>query len=166
MTVPYLLSTKAFTSITTSGQPYISRNVALGPCVTEWQSLDAVKNRVGIDRSVVVHISNDHHMDFQHKNFNYIKKSFGVFIDDFKLGQKQYLRSLASNDPAAKPADLVVDFPRLAKDFHLLDQLTSITESIHSSVLRISGFVDMWLHYDVRFAISTMFCFKRLIFTR
>ena len=166
VTVPSVLSANVFTSIAANGQPVVSRNVELGPCVDEWQSLDTVKDRVGVDRTVVVHLSEDRHMDFQDKNFDYIKKSFGIFIDDFKLGYKQYLRSLALDDPARKPADIVVDFPRLAKDFHLLDQLNSVTNGVHSSVLRISGFVDMWLHYDVRLAVYGVSCFKGLMFTR
>ena len=164
--VPFVSSAKDFTSITANGQPIVCRKVELGPCVAEWQSLDMVKDRVGLNRVVVVHLCNDRHMDFQNKNFDYIKKRFGDFVDDFRLGCKQYLRSLALDEPAGKPADFITDFPRLAKDFHFLDQLNLFTERIHSSVLRISGFVDMWLHYDVRLAMCSMTCFKRLTFAR
>ena len=116
-----------------------------------------VKDRVAKDQEVVVHVSGHRHMDFQQKNFDYVRKSFGTFIDDFQLGHKQYLRSLASDNPVEKPADFMVDFPRLAKDFDFLNQLNLLTTEIHSSVLRISGFVDMWLHYDVRLLISILF---------
>lgn len=108
-----------------------------------------MKDRVGNDRAVVVHLSDETHMDFQRKNFAYVKKSFGNFIDDFARGCKQYLRSLASDDPTGRPANFAQDFPRLASDFHLLEEMHRATDRIHSSVLRISGFVDMWLHYDV-----------------
>lgn len=132
------------------GQPIVNRSLELGRCLSEWQSLETVKDRVARDQDVVVHVSDHRHMDFRQKNFKYITKSFGSFIDDFQLRQKQYLRSLASDSPAEKPANFMADFPGLAKDFDFFDQLSSFTSDIHSSVLRISGFVDMWLHYDVK----------------
>lgn len=144
-----VLSAHAFLDALNFEQPVISRSCDFGPCVNDWQSLDTVKDRVGDDRAVVVHLSNESHMDFQRKNFSYVKKSFGTFIDDFDLGCKQYLRSLASEDPTGRPANLSMDFPRLASDFRLFEDLQLATDKIHSSVLRISGFVDMWLHYDV-----------------
>ena len=88
-------------------------------------------------------------MDFQQKNFRYIKKTFGVFTDEVSGGSKQYLRSLASENPVEKPADFWADFPELASDFKLPPQLDEVVKRKHSSVLRISGPVTMWLHYDV-----------------
>ena len=149
MTGPSLVSAQVFRNALSNGQPVVSRSLELGPCVNEWQSLDTLKDRVGNDRAVVIHLSDDSHMDFQQKNFDYVKKSFRNFIDDFGLGCKQYLRSLASDDPVGRPANLAMDFPRLASDFSLLDEMKLVTDRIHSSVLRISGYVDMWLHYDV-----------------
>jgi len=143
------VSAHVFLDALHNGQPTVSRSCELGPCVNEWQSLEAVKERVGNDRAVVVHVSDESHMDFQRKNFAYVKKDFGDFIEDFELGCKQYLRSLASEDPTGKPANFAKDYPRLATDFRLLEGMHLATDRIHSSVLRISGFVDMWLHYDV-----------------
>ena len=59
------------------------------------------------------------------------------------------MRSLASENPTENPANFWVDFPKLANDFELPPQLDLVKQKIHSSVLRISGPVIMWLHYDV-----------------
>lgn len=89
-------------------------------------------------------------MNFQTKNFSYVKKPFGEFIDQIAAGSKQYLRSLASEKPSQQPAQLAIDFPELASDFRLPAQLEMVARNAHSSPLRISGPVVMWLHYDVR----------------
>lgn len=68
---------------------------------------------------------------------------------EIKGGSKEYLRSLNAEKPAAKPADFASDFPELGPDFKLPPQLKIITQNAHSSPLRISGPVSMWLHYDV-----------------
>ena len=88
-------------------------------------------------------------MDFQQKNFSYTKKPFGVFVDEISRGSRQYLRSLALENPSREPANIWADYPELAADFVIPSQLDILTNSIHSSVLRISGPVAMWLHYDV-----------------
>jgi len=88
-------------------------------------------------------------MDFQAKNFAYVTKPFGDFLDQVTKGQKQYLRSIASEKPAERPAELSRDFPRLAEDFKLPPELALVKENAHSSPLRISGPVTLWLHYDV-----------------
>lgn len=44
---------------------------------------------------------------------------------------------------------LFEDFPTLAPDFVLPPELSLVEENIFSSVLRVSGPVNMWLHYDV-----------------
>jgi len=88
-------------------------------------------------------------MNFQAKNFAYITKPFGDFLDQVTKGQKQYLRSIASEKPAEKPAELSRDFPQIAEDFILPPELALVKENAHSSPLRISGPVTIWLHYDV-----------------
>jgi len=98
----------------------------------------------------VVHEATDQHMNFQTKNFSYVKKPFGEFIDQIAAGSKQYLRSLALEKPSQQPAQLAIDFPVLASDFSLPAQLEMVARNAHSSPLRISGPVVMWLHYDVR----------------
>ena len=98
---------------------------------------------------VIVHEGVQQHMNFQRKNFSYRTKRFGDFVDQITAGSFQYLRSLATERPSEKAANLTVDFPELALDFKLPPQLEIVTRNAHSSPLRISGPVTMWLHYDV-----------------
>ena len=88
-------------------------------------------------------------MNFQERNFRYVTKRFGDFVDEIVNGEKQYLRSLSSDKPADTPANFVADFPTIAEDFVLPPELHLAKQNFHSSVLRISGPVSMWLHYDV-----------------
>lgn len=88
-------------------------------------------------------------MDFQTKNFSYVTKPFGELVDQASNGERLYLRSLSSSKPSELPADIARDFPSIAVDFQLPDELKLVLENAHSSPLRISGPVIMWLHYDV-----------------
>ena len=88
-------------------------------------------------------------MNFRQKNFRYVRKAFSEFIDEVNEGSRQYLRSLASESPSGKPADFWSDFTELSSDFELPPNFDIIRGNMHSSVLRISGPVTMWLHYDV-----------------
>jgi tRNA wybutosine-synthesizing protein 4 len=88
-------------------------------------------------------------MDFQSKNFSYVTKTFGDFVDQADHGGQLYLRSLSSQNPSQLPTDLRKDFPSVADDFCLPPELAIVLENFHSSPLRISGPVMMWLHYDV-----------------
>ena len=90
-------------------------------------------------------------MDFNSKNFRYVTTSFSDFTEKVKRGDKTYLRALSEEKPTESPALLADDFPSLALDFVLPPQLFQVTENIFSSVLRVSGPVNMWLHYDVSF---------------
>jgi tRNA wybutosine-synthesizing protein 4 len=94
-------------------------------------------------------------MDFNAKNFKYSTKPFGDFMRDIAAGSKLYLRSLSGAHPTEQPADLHVDFPQLADDFQLPSELSPVADNKFSTVLRISGPVNMWLHYDVRRSIPT-----------
>lgn len=94
-------------------------------------------------------------MNFQAKNFAYVTKPFGEFLDQITKGDMQYLRSIASEKPAVKPAELSRDFPQIAEDFKLPPELAVVKENAHSSPLRISGPVSMWLHYDVSLVAIT-----------
>lgn len=89
-------------------------------------------------------------MNFKAKNFSYVTKRFGDLIDEIDAGSKLYLRSLSAERPSELPADIRRDFPSIADDFRLPPELSFIMENAHSSPLRISGPVIMWLHYDVR----------------
>jgi tRNA wybutosine-synthesizing protein 4 len=88
-------------------------------------------------------------MDFKSKNFTYTSKRFGDFLDQIDTGEKLYLRSLSSDKPSERPAEFTRDFPSIATDFRLPPELEFVIKNAHSSPLRISGPVIMWLHYDV-----------------
>jgi tRNA wybutosine-synthesizing protein 4 len=88
-------------------------------------------------------------MDFMSKNFQYVTKPFGEFMEAVDTGKRLYLRSLSAEKPSELPADLDRDFPTIANDFQLPPELKLVGEKAHSSALRISGPVNMWLHYDV-----------------
>ena len=94
-------------------------------------------------------------MSFQTKNFRYSTKPFGEFVDQITAGSMQYLRSLALNKPSEQPANFATDFTQLAPDFTLPPSLEMVARNAHSSPLRISGPVTMWLHYDVRVIIPS-----------
>lgn len=97
----------------------------------------------------MVHETSEKQLDFQKKNFRYVTKPFGEFAQQIKQGSRQYLRSLAAKEPSARPAELADDFPDLKPDFELPPELQTVKRNAHSSPLRISGPVIMWLHYDV-----------------
>ena len=142
-------SPQDFLQILDDGRPIIMGNMAIGSCTTEWTSQYLI-DKIGGDRVIVVHeASGESFLDFQRKNFKYVKKPFKDFVDEISRGSPQYLRSLSSESPAGKPADISVDFPELASSFTLPPQLNIVQRKMHSSVLRMSGPVTMWLHYDV-----------------
>lgn len=88
-------------------------------------------------------------MDFNTKNFRYVTKTFADFAAEVKEGRRVYLRALSAEGPADLPANLARDFPGLAPEFVLPAELSFVSDNTFSSVLRISGPVNMWLHYDV-----------------
>lgn len=88
-------------------------------------------------------------MDFNSKNFRYVTESFENVIRRAEAGHRVYLRALSREKPMDRPANIKDDFPGIASDFHLPNQMDSIQDGIFSSVLRVSGRVNMWLHYDV-----------------
>lgn len=100
-------------------------------------------------KQVVVHSATSQSMNFLEKNFAYDKLPFGEFLDKVESGEKLYLRALSSNKPADKVTNLAEDFPSISHDFDLPPQMMYAKDHLHSSPLRISGPVTMWLHYDV-----------------
>jgi tRNA wybutosine-synthesizing protein 4 len=107
------------------------------------------------DEQVIIHDSATQAMNFTTKNFRYVTATFGEFAERVKKGDRIYLRALSEDKPAEKPAILAEDFPLLAADFVLPPQLSQATENLFSSVLRMSGPVNMWLHYDV---MANIYC--------
>ncbi|KAG8627900.1 hypothetical protein KVT40_003773 [Elsinoe batatas] len=143
-----LSSPEAFQTMLLTNQPVIIEGLDLGPCLSKWTP-QYLKDTVGHDRNVVIHDSPTPKMSFQSKNFAYKTVPFCTFLDDAESGRHVYLRALSSDRPADKPTELATDFPTLASDFKLPSTLQYVSEHAHSSPLRISGSVNMWLHYDV-----------------
>ncbi|MCJ1474726.1 tRNA methyltransferase ppm2 [Lambiella insularis] len=135
-------------SVVQKGEPLVFESLDLGSCTSTWTT-EYLKRVIGRQRKVVVHEATNRVMNFQEKNFNYVTKNFEVFIDEIVSGQPQYLRSLSSTESANKAANFEVDYPSIAQDFKVPHELGLVTDNLHSSVLRISGQVTMWLHYDV-----------------
>jgi tRNA wybutosine-synthesizing protein 4 len=155
------ITTKAaFEDVLAQSRPVVIRAADLGPCTEKW-SKEYLTSTVGFDRKVVVHEARSNHMNFQKKNFSYVTKDFGTFLEEVDNGSRQYLRSISADQPSKKAANLADDFPGLNDDFQLPPQLEFARENIHSSALRISGPVTMWLHYDVR-PIPSHSCFRPL----
>jgi tRNA wybutosine-synthesizing protein 4 len=94
-------------------------------------------------------------MDFNSKNFRYITEPFGKVMARAGAGERVYLRALSRDKPSERPANIQDDFPGLADDFSLPLEMRGVNQSMFSSVLRISGRTNMWLHYDVRLAKCT-----------
>lgn len=88
-------------------------------------------------------------MDFNSKNFRYVTEPFGAVMSKMKAGGRLYLRSLSKAQPSELPANLEDDFPGLAGDFVLPPELAHAHDNLFSSILRLSGRANMWLHYDV-----------------
>ena len=86
-----------------------------------------------------------------------------MFLDQVfhKGGSRQYLRTISAEQPGKLPANLFSDFPSLAKDFRLPEQMSLVSENAHSSPLRISGPVAIWLHYDVNTSLQENMYRKR-----
>ncbi|KAI1323855.1 leucine carboxyl methyltransferase [Xylariaceae sp. FL0255] len=137
-----------------AGNPVVIEGSNLGECMNLWTT-ENLKAKVGSQRMVVVHEATSSRMDFNAKNFIYSTKSFGTFISEVEGGGRQYLRALSEPGPSALPANLKIDFPGLASDFQLPPELSFVEENLFSSVLRISGRVNMWLHYDV---MANVYC--------
>ncbi|KAF2690400.1 LCM-domain-containing protein [Lentithecium fluviatile CBS 122367] len=129
-------------------EPAIVEGLDIGPCRELW-TLEYLKEKIGADREVVIHECDSDRMMFKNKNFRYMKKPFGTFIDGILAGSKSYLRAVSSSQPNKHPTKLEDDFPTIASDFALPELFGFIKERLHSSPLRISGPVALWLHYDV-----------------
>ncbi|KAI1095133.1 LCM-domain-containing protein [Rostrohypoxylon terebratum] len=136
------------------GKPVIMEGGDLGGCVRKWSS-EYIVQQLGFDRKVVVHEANTAKMDFNSKNFSYVTKSFGNTMEEIEKGHKLYLRALSEDHPTDQPANIKLDFPQLADNFQLPDALSFVKENEFSSVLRITGPVNMWLHYDV---MANVYC--------
>ncbi|KAL9089453.1 MAG: hypothetical protein Q9165_005774 [Trypethelium subeluteriae] len=143
-----IASESDFDQVVAQAEPAVLDHLPLGACVAKWEPA-YLKEKIGAGRPVVVHSSPSEYMTFRSKNFSYVTMSFGEFIDRVESGERLYLRALSSNKPAKQPTNLQEDYPEIASEFHLPPQLRVVDSQMHSSPLRISGPVSMWLHYDV-----------------
>ncbi|KAH7089030.1 hypothetical protein FB567DRAFT_559567 [Paraphoma chrysanthemicola] len=143
-----------FAQLVVSSRPAIIEGTDLGPCTDLW-TLDYLKERIGTNRELVVHECPTDRMTFKDKNFHYVKRSAGEFLDGIAQGSRAYLRAVSSSQPNKLPTKLEDDFPEIATDFDLPDVFNIVKANHHSSPLRISGPVSLWLHYDV---LSNILC--------
>ncbi|KAG5953471.1 hypothetical protein E4U53_005463 [Claviceps sorghi] len=139
-----------FREILQNAMPVVIEKADFGDCAKKWTASYIIE-RVGHDTQVVIHEcqADSGNMDFNAKNFCYVTQSFEDVIRRAEAGHRVYLRALSRGQPTDRPANLKDDFPGLASDFHLPKEMESIQDSLFSSVLRVSGRVNMWLHYDV-----------------
>jgi tRNA wybutosine-synthesizing protein 4 len=136
-----------FDTIMNAGQPLILSGLHLGPCLQTW-TLEHLKQNIGCDRKVVVHAAASPTMNFLAKDFDYATIPFGDFVDKVASGERWYMRAISKDTNT--PTSLEEDFPTIAQDFQIPTELAYITANMHSSVLRMSGPVNMWLHFDVQ----------------
>ncbi|KAG9248031.1 leucine carboxyl methyltransferas-like protein 2 [Calycina marina] len=141
-----LQSSQDFDRLLKENRPVILEGLSLGSCLEQWTPT-YLKEKIA--REVVIHEATEAHMDFKSKNFKYTTMPFADCIDRAESGGRLYLRSLSADKPSELPADISKDFPSIAADFQLPPELSVITQTFHSSPLRISGDVNVWLHYDV-----------------
>ncbi|KAG9496976.1 tRNA methyltransferase ppm2 [Fusarium musae] len=145
-----------FEQLVENRKPVIIESLDLGGCVDKW-SPEYMIQRVGQTKEIVVHEcqSSTGKMDFNSKNFRYVTEPFSAFMAKAARGEAVYLRALSEAKPTESPANLQDDFPTLADDFQLPEELSLIKDRMFSSVLRISGRAKMWLHYDVMANVYT-----------
>jgi tRNA wybutosine-synthesizing protein 4 len=143
-----------FSRMVVSSKPVIVEGLDIGPCVDLW-TLDYLKERIGAERELVVHECASDRMTFKDKNFEYVKKTTSDFLSGIEHGSQMYLRAVSSSQPNKLPTKLEEDFPTIAADFHIPDVFDTVKSNCHSSPLRISGPVSLWLHYDV---LSNILC--------
>ncbi|KAF7442473.1 O-Methyltransferase polyketide biosynthesis [Pyrenophora tritici-repentis] len=149
-----LKSSDDFASLVAASKPVIIEGLDIGPCTDLW-TLDYLKEKLGPQRELVIHECPSDRMTFKDKNFAYVKKSVADFLDGIAQGSHAYLRAVSSSQPNKLPTKLEDDFPNIASDFRLPDVCSVVKENYHSSPLRISGPVSLWLHYDV---LSNVLC--------
>jgi tRNA wybutosine-synthesizing protein 4 len=143
-----------FAKLVATSKPAIIEGVDIGPCTDLW-TLDYLKHKIGAERELIVHECTSDRMTFKDKNFEYVKRSTADFLDGIAKGSKAYLRATSSSQPNKLPTKLEEDFPAIASDFKIPDVFDMVKANLHSSPLRISGPVSLWLHYDV---LSNILC--------
>lgn len=145
-----LHSSEDFAALVAESKPVIITGLDIGPCPGLW-TLDYLKGKLGPDRELIVHECSSTAMTFGTKNFTYEKRSVSSFFSSISSGAPFYLRAISSSQPNKLPTRLEEDFPTIASDFQIPSLCRSVINesTYHSSPLRISGPVSLWLHYDV-----------------
>jgi tRNA wybutosine-synthesizing protein 4 len=138
-------------SITKCLEPKIVRQLDCGPCRQRW-SLDYLNSKVG-SLQIAIHEGESRYLTFvPHKSFQYRTCEFSEFVSLLKQRKHVYLRALASNASFKEPANFWRDFSDISDDFiipEIVQTDFNLKDSLHSAVLRISGDVSIWIHYDV-----------------
>lgn len=139
-----------FLTILRDGRPRLLTGLDLGPCISLWTP-SYLLSKTPSSQNVVVHSAKSRTMNFQRKDFAYTTLTFHNFIKILQSNPDAhlYLRSLSGTNPTQSPANFSDDWPSIADDVHLDPSLDFIRRNKHSSPLRISANVNMWLHYDV-----------------
>jgi tRNA wybutosine-synthesizing protein 4 len=139
-----------FSTLVAASKPVIIAGLDIGPCTELW-TLDYLESRLGSDRELIVHECSSSTMTFGTKNFTYEKRSVSSFFSSIDNGAPSYLRAISSTQPNKLPTRLEDDFPSIAADFQIPTLCRNVINdnTYHSSPLRISGPVSLWLHYDV-----------------
>ena len=146
----HLHSPEDFAALVAISKPAVITGLNIGPCTELW-TLDYLESKLGSDRELIVHECTSDAMTFGIKNFTYEKRSVSSFFSSISNGAPSYLRAISSMQANKLPTKLEDDFPTIAADFQIPELCRGVIneEAYHSSPLRISGPVSLWLHYDV-----------------
>ncbi len=153
----YTLDSQFAQHIQKNREPAILRQFDFGPCVELWKHQEYLRSKLeGIAAKVhVVDKDQVDKMDFKSKNFKYdtigMEELVDKVFDDTDSSEKAYyLRWIGSDPRGQSKANFAQDFPSLAADFQVPQDLFFPTEKFFSSVLRISSAgIRVWTHYDV-----------------
>jgi tRNA wybutosine-synthesizing protein 4 len=145
-----LQTAEDFAALVAASKPAVIEGLNIGPCTQLW-TLEYLQERLGAERELVVHECTSSAMTFGTKNFIYIKRSVSDFFNNIASGSPSYLRAISSMQPNKLPTRLEDDFPAISADFQIPELCREVINeaTYHSSPLRISGPVSLWLHYDV-----------------
>jgi tRNA wybutosine-synthesizing protein 4 len=131
-------------------EPVLLISAPLGACLKTWTI--AHLETALTEKIISIHTASTRYLRFYPtKNFEYQTCPFSEFADLLRHGKHVYLRALAAQETFKQPADLWRDFPHsLVSDFVIPNEIKYLLQGkTHSSVLRVSGNVAVWAHYDV-----------------
>ena len=143
-------SDQDFVRILQEGHPRLIGALDFGSCLFRWKPSHLLE-KIPPSKAIVIHAASTRNMNFRRKDFAYQATTFHAFINHLQSDPSShlYLRSISSTNPSTTPADFSTDWPEIASDFHIPPPLSFVDSNQHSSPLRISANVNMWLHYDV-----------------